>query len=103
MKKNAEKNNSFMGCPVANIGFQVTPDKQELRKKFNEIIDGWFDILTILFKKAVKNGEIPETSSFKILFREVFSINEGALIMWRMTGDKEYFDSILTSIEKVLR
>ena len=36
IKKNADSNEFFMGCPVANLGFQVDPTDAILTKKFNE-------------------------------------------------------------------
>ena len=39
IKYNAMTNQEFMGCPIANIGFQVDPDDLKLKKKFADIID----------------------------------------------------------------
>ena len=102
IKKNATINTSFMGCPVANIGFQVDSDNPDIKKKFNEIIDGWFLILKPLFEKARESGEITEPGDLKKLFGDIFAINEGALLMWRLTGDHGYLDNIYKSILKIL-
>lgn len=102
LKKNATTRQSFMGCPIANIGFQVDPGNTEIKEKFNEIIDGWYRILEPLFQKARNDGQIAPEKDLKELFVDVFAINEGALLIWRLTGKREYLDSIQSSIFKVL-
>jgi TetR/AcrR family transcriptional repressor of lmrAB and yxaGH operons len=103
IKSNAMTNEFFMGCPIANIGFQVEPGDAELNAKFNEIINCWFEILRPLFEKSVRQGEIPENADLKHLFIEIFTVNEGTLLMWRLTGKKEYLDNIFQSILKIMQ
>jgi AcrR family transcriptional regulator len=98
IKKNAVTNEFFMGCPIANLGFQVDPGDEALSAKFNEIIDGWFGILKPLFMKSVRLKEISSNADLKRLFGEIFAVNEGALLMWRLTGKREYLDNILHAV-----
>ncbi len=98
IKKNAVTNEFFMGCPIANLGFQVDAGDEALSAKFNEIIDGWFVILKPLFMKSVRLKEISSNADLKRLFGEIFAVNEGALLMWRLTGKKEYLDNILHAV-----
>jgi len=102
LKKNAISNQEFMGCPIANIGFQVDPKDTGLKALFNKIIDGWFDILKPLFEKAVNDNEIPRQKNLKDLFAEVFAINEGVLLLWRLTGKEEYLESLSTALQKLM-
>lgn len=102
IKKNATSRVSFMGCPIANIGFQVDPGNGELRDKFNQIIDGWYRILEPLFQKAQHEGTIPPGKDLKKLFVDVFALNEGALLIWRLTGNQEYLESVQSSIFTLL-
>ena len=102
IKKNATTNDSFMGCPIANIGFQVEPGNVDIKARFSRIIDGWFSILKPLFEKAMISGRISCTTDLKKLFGDVFAINEGARLMWRLTGRSEYIDSIYSSILKLI-
>jgi AcrR family transcriptional regulator len=98
IKKNAVTNEFFMGCPIANLGFQVDTGDEALSVKFNEIIDGWFGILKPLFMKSVRLKEISSNADLKRLFGEIFAVNEGALLMWRLTGKREYLDNILHAV-----
>jgi hypothetical protein len=90
-----------MGCPIANMGFQVDPKDNDLKAVFNMIIDGWFEILRPLFEKAVKEKEIPRQPDLKSLFAQVFSINEGVLLLWRLTGNEAYLDSLFDILQKL--
>ena len=103
IKKNAGGSTSFYGCPLANMGFQVNPNESPLTERFNEIIDGWFAILSPLFEKSVALGEIEESVDLQLLFGRIFAANEGALIMWRMTGKKEHLDNIYPGILNLLK
>jgi AcrR family transcriptional regulator len=102
LKKNATTNQEFMGCPIANMGFQVDPKDKDLKTVFNSIIDGWFEILKPLFEKAVKEKEIPRQRDLKALFAQVFSINEGVLLLWRLTGNENYLDGLFEILQKLL-
>ena len=101
--KNARVGTSFFGCPVANLGFQVNPNEHMLAGKFNEIIDGWFAILRPLFEKSVGLGEIPEPVDLQNLFSRIFAVNEGALVMWRLTGKKEHLANIYPIILSLMK
>ncbi len=101
LKKNATTNQDFMGCPIANMGFQVDPKDKALQTIFTTIIDGWFEVLKPLFEKAVTVGEIPPQRDLKALFAQVFSINEGVLLLWRLTGKETYLDSLYEILQKL--
>ena len=103
IKKNAVTNEFFMGCPIANLGFQVDAGDEELSAKFNEIIDGWFGILQPLFLKSIRLKEISSNVDIKRLFGEIFAVNEGALLMWRLTGKKEHLDNILHAVLQLIK
>lgn len=103
LKKNATGNQEFMGCPIANMGFQVDPKDKALKTLFNKIIDGWFDILKPLFEKAVSNNEIPQHKNLKDLFAQVFALNEGVLLLWRLTGKEEYLESLYSALQKLVQ
>ncbi|MBN1798507.1 MAG: TetR/AcrR family transcriptional regulator [Spirochaetales bacterium] len=102
LKKNATSNQEFMGCPIANIGFQVDPKDKALKTLFNKIIDGWFEIMKPLLEKAVNNKEIPRQKNLKDLFAQVFAINEGVLLLWRLTGKEEYLESLSSALQKLM-
>jgi AcrR family transcriptional regulator len=102
LKKNATSNQEFMGCPIANMGFQVDPKDKALKALFNKIIDGWFEVLKPLFEKAVKESEIPRQKNLKDLFAQVFAINEGVLLLWRLTGKEEYLESLSSALLKLI-
>ena len=102
LKKNVLKTELFMGCPIANIGFHIDPQKFDMTEKFIYIIDQWYLVFEELFKRAVTNGEIPKDTDFKNLFRSIVELNEGALIMWRLTGKDYYIDTLSDSILRIV-
>ncbi len=103
LKKSAYEPDTFMGCPIANVGFQTDLQKNNLQAKFNQIIDDWYKIFEKLFQKSIASKEISQTTDLQHLFRSIVEINEGALIMWRLTGKIEYIDSLSKSIIKLIR
>ena len=103
IKRIARINPAFNGCPIANIGFQIEDENQKIRKKFKDITGGWVTLLLPLFRKARAGGEIPDTADEKALFREIMQINEGALIMWRLTEDIGYLDNLFPSLRRLIK
>ncbi|MBN1699362.1 MAG: TetR/AcrR family transcriptional regulator [Spirochaetales bacterium] len=100
--RNVQRETVFNGCPIANIGFQMEPDNIRLKEKFREITGGWQSIMTGLFEKARRTGEIAGDIESDTLFREIVRINEGAFIMWRLTGDIHYIEGMLDSFMRLL-
>jgi hypothetical protein len=103
IKRIARINPSFNGCPIANIGFQIEDENRTIRQKFKDITGGWVTLLAPLFQKAKARGEIPRQADEQSLFREIMQINEGALIMWRLTGDINYLDNLFPSLKRLVR
>jgi len=100
--RSASENNSFNGCPIANIGFQIAPENHRLKEEFLKITSSWQSYLTPLFEKAVKSGEISKDTDADSFFREIILINEGAFIMWKLTGDILYIKGMETSFLRLL-
>jgi AcrR family transcriptional regulator len=98
----AKENNAFNGCPIANIGFQVEADNQRINDTFRTITSGWQSCLTPLFTKAVETGEIDPHTDESSFFREIMRINEGAFIMWKLTGDILYIKEMYGSFMRLL-
>jgi AcrR family transcriptional regulator len=86
---------AFNGCPIANIGFQVDPDNRRIKNRIREISAEWQETLRPLYKRSVARGECHAQRDFSALFRQIIQINEGAFIMWRLTGDDAYIDGLL--------
>jgi AcrR family transcriptional regulator len=102
IKRIARINPAFNGCPIANIGFQIEDENQKIREKFKDITGGWVTLLRPLFKKSKDSGEIPAHADESALFREIMQINEGALIMWRLTEDNGYLDNLFPALRRLL-
>ncbi|MBN2444404.1 MAG: TetR/AcrR family transcriptional regulator [Spirochaetales bacterium] len=98
----AKENNTFNGCPIANIGFQVEPDNQRIKESFHAITSGWQASLSPLFQKAKVTGDIKADTNEDSFFREIMRINEGAFIMWKLTGDILYLKEMYSSFMRLL-
>jgi AcrR family transcriptional regulator len=102
ISRSALGNNTFNGCPIANIGFQIAPENKRLKDKFLEITTEWQSYFKPLFHKAIKTGEIPPDTDTDFLFREILLINEGAFIMWKLTDDIHYIKGMEASFKRLL-
>ncbi len=86
---------AFNGCPIANIGFQVDPENKRIKQRIREISSEWQETLRPLFVRSVEKGLCKAHPDFTDLFRRIIQVNEGAFIMWRLTGDCAYIDGLL--------
>ena len=89
----------FNGCPIANIGFQIDPENKRIRKRIREISAEWQQSVYPLYARSVDKGECCNQGDFPALFRQIMQVNEGAFIMWRLTGDIAYIDGLLPAFE----
>ncbi len=87
---------SYHGCPVANMRFSLMLDSdQNIREKFSAVIDSWADILDAFIETLKKDGRIAHTIVTRQLARRMIHIYQGAVVMWKLTGDTTYFDDLI--------
>jgi AcrR family transcriptional regulator len=93
----ARGDGTFNGCPIANIGFQVDPDNTRIKQRIREISSEWEETVRPLYMRSVEKGLCKAQADFSALFRRIIQVNEGAFIMWRLTGDGAYIDGLLSA------
>lgn len=81
---------NFNGCPVANIGFSADGSSEKFGEQLRKIIESWYSQLDEYLERCRIAGELPEKTDTATLSRRIIHLYEGAITMWRLTGDMQY-------------
>jgi AcrR family transcriptional regulator len=84
----------FNGCPIANIGYSTNVSSKKFSELFSKIFESWCSNLDEYFKKCKSAGELPEGTNTMILSRRFTHLYQGAITMWRLTGDIQYIQDL---------
>ena len=93
-KKAAENKTMYNGCPIANISFAVDIGDEKFKVPFTEIMDEWFSTLSQVVSRAIEKKEIAQKTDPLKAAKRILHIYEGALTMWKMTGDISFIDDL---------
>jgi AcrR family transcriptional regulator len=80
----------FNGCPIANVGYSTNVSSKKFNELFRKIFESWCSNLDEYFKKCKSAGELPEGIDTAILSKRIIHLYQGAITMWRLTGDIQY-------------
>jgi AcrR family transcriptional regulator len=81
---------NFNGCPVANIVFSADGSSEKFGAQLRKIIASWYSQLDEYLESCRIAGELPEKTDTATLSRRIIHLYEGAITMWRLTGDMQY-------------
>lgn len=84
----------FNGCPIANVGFSTNVFTKKFSELFRGIFESWCNQLGEYFEKCRIAGELPESTDTAILSRRITHLYQGAITMWRLTGDMQYIQDL---------
>ena len=84
----------FNGCPIANVGFSTNVLSKKFTELFRGIFESWCSQLAEYFEKCRIAGELPESTDTAILSRRITHLYQGAITMWRLTGDMQYIQDL---------
>jgi AcrR family transcriptional regulator len=80
---------NFNGCFIANVGFSNGSSKK-FGEQLRGIIKSWYSQLGEYLERCRIAGDLPESTNTAILSRRIIHLYEGAITMWRLTGDRQY-------------
>ena len=95
------KNSIYKGCPIAIISSQFPKNDPYFSPEFVKAVKQWEKLFSEFFEKLKVKKIIPKNMDCKILAKNWIFIYEGALITWRMSGDKKYISSMKQAMESV--
>jgi len=89
-----KRNKKFRGCPVANIGFSLDSESRDFSKIYDDIFEDWHTkILNFVFKLKATKKINADADPVKVT-RRIIQVLEGAMTMWRLTGDIQYVEDL---------
>lgn len=101
--KGMEKAGLFHGCPMANIALGIDAGDKRFVTDFKAALQEWKDLLAEYLTALQKKGELDTTADVNILAQRIMVAYEGAITMWRMTGDTGLFDDLVNVMPGLLK
>jgi len=94
MKSELEVRKGFQGCPAAEAAFQTDSSDIETFNQIKEIVNGWTIMVSGYIENMKKNGKLSVRTDSLILAKRFIFIYEGALTMWKLSGDMKYIEDL---------
>ncbi len=92
----------FNGCPIANIGYSTNVFSKKFSELFRRMFESWCNQLAEYFEKCKIAGELSEGTDTAILSRRIIHLYQGAITMWRLTGDLQYIRDLRILFPKMI-
>ena len=93
----------YNGCPVATIMMEMgRNDARQMKEVALEIEKRWVSFLVSEFKRFQHEGSLKASVNVEALARECLMIYQGALSMWRISGDTGYLNRMEHTLLKLL-
>ncbi|MBX7059338.1 MAG: TetR/AcrR family transcriptional regulator [Leptospirales bacterium] len=89
---------AYHGCPVANLRAQIEEEQERLRSAVASAIQSWLSILEEYFELERNAGRLKVSSSSAELAARLLRLYEGALQLFRMTGDRQHLRALETDL-----
>ncbi|WCL50054.1 TetR/AcrR family transcriptional regulator [Leptospira sp. GIMC2001] len=88
----------YQGCPIALLSAQFPREDGNFADQFRGAVLNWEKLFNQFFIKMKNRRLLPSSFDSKSVTRSWINIYEGALITWRMSGDKEFIYSMKKSM-----
>lgn len=95
------RSGTLFGCPMANLRSQIPTTTHVLSVETRNLSLETIEVLREFLEKT-KNAGKTSVKNPKAAARKLFAVYEGALQVWRLTGDLECFDDLEEIAESVL-
>ncbi|MDH5720726.1 MAG: TetR/AcrR family transcriptional regulator [Spirochaetia bacterium] len=93
IKKNIQKNIEFNGCPVANYHGQLKFSETEEKEFIRRLSKRWLKVIALYLEKEKEKSNLQYSSKdMAVMF---FSVYQGMLLSYKLTGDIKIVDSSL--------
>ncbi len=84
----------YRGCPIAESGFQLDSDDQDMMDLMKQIIHGWENLVSEFLKDMIRRDKLPVTMDTDKVSKRMVHLYEGAATMWRITNEENYIDDL---------
>ena len=82
----------YYGCPIVNFAAQTDSKDTEMLDFVMNIGRKWHSHLVAYIRKEKREGRFKGTMSAGAVARRMLVANEGAINMWKVTGEMKYID-----------
>lgn len=94
-KESLRKEANYNGCPVATIMMEMGRSKDtSIIRTARKIEQQWIEFLASEFIRFQKSGSLSARHDANSLAREILTIYQGGLAMWRISSDVKYLDQL---------
>ena len=92
----------FYGCPMSNLRAQTADSSPLLTREVKDLAERTVDLLAGYLLTTTPGGLFTERRAAELAGRRVFSIYEGAIHIWQLTGDEAALDDIEFLVGRIL-
>ena len=93
----------YNGCAVANFALQTEIGQEEMQSFIRETGRRWQSQLVAYLRSEIRAGKFPAQPGAAVTARRMLLCNEGAILMWKITGNLQYFDDAVQMFEAALK
>ena len=97
--KEMVQSGTYNGCAVANFASQTDTREAEMRAFVTKLGRRWHTRLVAYLRAEIRSGRFQSHLSADALARQMLVANEGAIAMWKITGEARYFDEGIKMFE----
>lgn len=97
-----EKNNFVGGCLFGNTALEMADSNQKFSGVIQEVFSRWTGLLAEHLSEARETGLLPPATNPGLLAKTVVATLEGAIMMSRVSKDKEELNDFLAAITGLL-
>lgn len=86
---------NFFGCPFVRFSGQISHDETPaMRAALRKIEDRWFALLAEFIDRLIREKKIKADTNAERTAREILTIFQGATMLYVLSRDKAYLDSL---------
>lgn len=93
----------YNGCAVANFALQTEAENEPMQAFIRTLGRRWAARLTAYIRAEMRAGKFPSKPGAAAIAQRMLVCNEGAITMWKLTGNAVYFDEAVRMFEAGLR
>ncbi len=97
-----EKNNFVGGCLFGNTALEMTDSNERFSEVIQEVFSRWTGLLTEHLDEARNTGLLPSSTQPRLLAKTVVATLEGAIMMSRVSKNKNDLTDFLAAITGLL-
>ena len=101
LKQIKAKEEFHRGCPIALFSIHFQDEKNILRKEFRNYSLHWEELLIKKINVWKAQSLIDASKNSRSMARFILNVYEGALTMWRISGDETYLVELKPQLKKI--